>query len=236
MQKLLRALWRRLHIRLNRVLLPLAARPFMRQSALPLEKLGTDYGGWIVPPGAIAADWVCWLAGVGEDISFDLALIARCGVQAHAFDFTPRAVRHVAKAAAGQSRFVFHPVGLWREDTHLQVWAPQDPKHVSYSALNLQGTQTSMEVNVRRPASLLKELRQSKLDLVKLDVEGAEYAVLDSMLADGLLPQVLCVEFDQPVPLWRTVAILWRLHRAGLRLVAVDAWNHTFVQRHLLAA
>ena len=38
-----------------------------------LERLGTDYGGWIVPQNMhLSSDSVMYSAGVGEDISFDL--------------------------------------------------------------------------------------------------------------------------------------------------------------------
>ena len=33
------------------------------------------------------------------------------------------------------------------------------------------------------------------LDLLKMDIEGAEYAVLDDMLQSGILPDQLLVEF-----------------------------------------
>jgi hypothetical protein len=36
-----------------------------------------------------------------------------------------------------------------------------------------------------------------KIQILKLDVEGAEYAVLKNILDTGLLPEVLCVEFDE---------------------------------------
>lgn len=36
-----------------------------------------------------------------------------------------------------------------------------------------------------------------KLDLLKIDIEGAEYEVLNSIIEDGLDIKVLCVEFDE---------------------------------------
>jgi hypothetical protein len=42
-----------------------------------LVRLGSKYGGWIVPATLVRPDSVCYCVGVGEDISFDLALIER---------------------------------------------------------------------------------------------------------------------------------------------------------------
>ena len=44
-----------------------------------VTRLGSAGGGWWVPRRHLSADSVCYLAGVGEDISFDLALIDAFG-------------------------------------------------------------------------------------------------------------------------------------------------------------
>ncbi len=33
--------------------------------------------------------------------------------------------------------------------------------------------------------------------LVKIDIEGAEYGVLESILKSGNLPEIICVDFDE---------------------------------------
>ena len=35
------------------------------------------------------------------------------------------------------------------------------------------------------------------IDILKLDIEGSEYAVLGNIVESGLLPNVLCVELDE---------------------------------------
>ena len=45
------------------------------------EFLGSDYGGWCICPENLTADSVVYSFGVGEDISFDLALIERFGLR-----------------------------------------------------------------------------------------------------------------------------------------------------------
>ena len=205
-----------------------------RSPALGLRKIGSDYGGWIVPTALVAADWVCYCGGVGEDITFDLGLIEAFGCEVHAFDPTPRAIAHAAERGADEPRFRFHPVGLWSEDTTLRFFAPRDPTHVSHSVVNLQRTSDYFEAPCRAVPGLMAELGHDRIDLLKLDVEGAEHRVVESVLGAGIRPAVLCLEIDQPVrprALWRTVR---RIRGAGYDLVAVDHWNLTFVQRDLV--
>lgn len=56
-----------------------------------LEKIGSSYGGWIVPIQLIKPDWIFYSAGVGEDITFALGIIERFSCHVFAFDPTPRA-------------------------------------------------------------------------------------------------------------------------------------------------
>jgi hypothetical protein len=65
-----------------------------------LTRIGTAYGGWSIPAGAISRDSVCYLAGLGEDASFDLSLIESFGCTVHAFDPVPEAARYAATVAA----------------------------------------------------------------------------------------------------------------------------------------
>lgn len=169
--------------------------PIRRETGL--KRIGSTYGGWVVPLRALHPEAICYCAGAGEDITFDLALadIHKCNV--YTFDPTPRAVAHVHRVANQNPRLKFFPVGLWDSEQMLKFYAPQDPSHVSHSALNLQRTQSWFEAPCRPLANIMREIGHSHIDLVKLDVEGAEYRVLDSMLDNHIFPKVLCVEFDE---------------------------------------
>lgn len=197
---------------------------------LGLEKIGSGYGGWIVPTRRMTADWICYCGGVGEDITFDLGIIERFGCAVYAFDPTPRAIAFVTSHAADQARFVFRPVGLWSEDTSLPFFAPRDPSHVSHSAVNLQRTDTFFEADVRSIPTLMRDLGHERIDLLKLDIEGAEHRVIRSLLDAGVRPTVVCLEIDQPVRPWTFWRTVRRIRRAGYDLVAVDHWNLTFIR------
>src|SRR3546814_15009346 len=80
----------------------------------------------------------------------------------------------------------------------------------------------------------MAELGHDRLDLLKVDVEGAEQEVIRSMLASGIRPTVLCMEFDQPAPWQRIATTVRRIRKAGFRLVSVAGWNFTFVQEQAL--
>ena len=214
---------------------PLTGLGIQRETGL--EKIGSDYGGWVVPTARLFEGAICYCAGVGEDITFDLELVERFGCEVHAFDPTPRAIEHVRKHADGVAGFHFTPVGLWGRDEVMRFFAPADPSHVSHSVLDLQKTGHGFDAECRRLTSLMSVRGHDRLDLLKLDIEGAEYETLSALLADGLDVAVVCVEYDEahhPRDAGHRRRIrdsAAELVAAGYRLVHVDGHaNYTFVR------
>jgi FkbM family methyltransferase len=212
----------------NRVLtsgLPLLKRP---RATGDLVRLGSSYGGWWVPTSALTPGATAYCAGAGEDITFDLALLAR-GLKVTTFDPTPRAVAYVATVApVDNAAFRFEPIGWWDSKTELRFYAPKNPAHVSHSAVNLQGTEDYFSAPVDTVRSIAHRLGDDNVALIKMDIEGAEYRVLESLLREGPRPEVLCIEFDQPAPVRRTMAAVHSLQRAGFDLLRWDGFNATF--------
>lgn len=207
-----------------------------------LERLGSDYGGWYAPTFDLGSNSVVYSAGLGLDISFDKALIERCGCSIHGFDPTPASIDFVAEQFKEQSLsplFRFKPVGLWDSETNLQFFAPKTRGWVgSYSALNLQGTEEreSISVPVKPLSSLMQENGHTMIDLLKMDIEGAEYRVINEIIEKNIPIRWLCIEFDQPVPFWTTNRALQRLKESGFQLCKVDRWNFVFRNQNLVKA
>jgi FkbM family methyltransferase len=193
-----------------------------------LLKLGTpNYGFWVIPSSLLGPDSVCYLAGVGMDITFDLALIERFGCTVYAFDPVPAAAQYVAEAARHEPRFVFSPVGLWSSDTTLPFHGPATPGWISHSATDLHSTDVVFEARVRSVRSLMTEHGHDRLDLLKLSVEGSEYEILDSLDRDGIRPRILCVEFAQPAPKGAQEVAYDKLMAAGYSTVASRIANRS---------
>jgi FkbM family methyltransferase len=194
-----------------------------------LVRLGSRYGGWWVPRSVLRPGAVAYCAGAGEDVTFDLALLEH-GVRVTTFDPTPRSVAYVNSLRVEGGHFRFVPVGWWNDNTELDLYAPRDPAHVSYSALDLQATGQSITVPVRRVATLARELGDTALDIIKMDIEGAEMAVIPDILSTGPMPRVLCVEFDKVRPLRDVISLIRRIKRAGLLPAHSEGRNVTFVR------
>ncbi|MFD1658048.1 FkbM family methyltransferase [Streptomyces caeni] len=190
-----------------------------------LERLGSVYGGWWVPTDLITGDSLVYAAGVGEDISFDLALIRRFGCEVWAMDPTPRSIAFAEGVT--EPRWHFLPNGLWRENAVVHFHPPVDPAHVSHSATEVRGRGPGFDAQCHTLATFMKMAGHQRVDLLKMDIEGAEEPVLDRILAEGPLPRVLCIEFDTPQGPWSLRRRLRRLENAGYVIRHAEARNYT---------
>lgn len=230
---------------------------------LPLERPGTGYGGWIIPQQFLHARSVVYLVGAGEDVSFDVAVADRYGCAVHIVDPTPRAQAHVellinnlsqgrptplqntpsghypdAHPATAQLLH-FHPTGLWNKQEILRFYEPANPEHVSHSLVNLQKTEKFIEVPVMRLSQLMRENGHTHIDLLKIDIEGAEYTVLETLTEDQLDVKVLCIEFDESAAhhhdskyMDRIEGALQRLYQYGYRILAKEPHCHNYTLAH----
>ncbi len=216
--------------------------PSLRYSLLsiPTQRLGSKYGGWIVPAKLLDGDSICYLAGAGLDISFDEALARTYGCKACVLDPTPAAADFVwhrieaikAEEPAVAARLNFIAVGIWDTDTELKFYKPKDDTHISHSLVNLQGTSDYIMVPVRTLRTHMQQFGHHRIDLLKLDIEGAEYAVIQNLLENAIDVRCICVEFDEyhsPQDarfLQRIQQTINALVSAGYSVVAVEKNGH----------
>lgn len=182
---------------------------------------GARSGVWVVDPRPLHGGSVVWSAGVGDNVAWDLAMIARFGCTVHAFDPTPRALAWL-RTQTLPAGFVLHPVGLAAHDGEQRFVAPAKPHDVNFRPAADPGEPSGViQAPVRRTATLARELDHDRIDVLKLDIEGGEYDVLPDLLASGPLPLQLLVEFhhgQDGIPFAATADAIAALRRHGYRL------------------
>ncbi len=191
-----------------------------RQLRTETLTLGRPEASWTVCPSHLPPTSTVYCLGVGEEISFDLELIQRFGVTVHAFDPTPRTIEWI-KAQTLPAGFVFHPLGVAARDGTARFLPPPNPGHISHSLIERATPWPAIEVSVHRLTTLLRMLGHERIDLLKMDIEGAEYDVIRDLLDSGISVGQLLVEFHHR---WREVEIectkktIRELNHAGYRI------------------
>ena len=152
-RKRLRAWRRRAEAATVRAMRRVVLRHAEPPAALGLEKIGSGYGGWIVPTAAIRPelDLLRRRRRRGHHVrprAHRARRLRRVRLRPDASRGRPRGGR----TPRDEPRFRFMPVGLWSEDTTLRFFAPRNPKHVSHSVVNLQRTKDVLRGAVPEPA------------------------------------------------------------------------------------
>lgn len=163
-----------------------------------LTRDGSEYGGWWYDSKTIKDGAVIYSFGLGEDTSWDEALIRR-GASVYGYDPTPRSAAYVNSRQElnnGPGFFYHTAEGLWTEDTTLTFTLPDNPTHVSLRAGEHDSKQGTILLKVNSLSNFLIANGHSKIDILKIDIEGAEYDFLEQLLEMNFFPfDQLLVEF-----------------------------------------
>lgn len=144
---------------------------------------GTEYGGFYVAGEKLNEDSIIYSFGIGEDNSFDIALISKYGCKVYAFDPTPKSIKWV-QDNVDEPRFVFLPYGIDDKTGTAKFLLPKNDNYVSGSVIkqNNVDENKSIEVPMKSFEDIVKELKHDKIDVLKMDIEGSEYKVIESIL------------------------------------------------------
>lgn len=144
---------------------------------------GTEYGGFYLPKDLSIQNFIIYSFGIGEDLSFSEAMIDRGGT-VYAFDPTPKSIKYVKEHKLFENtNFHFLPYGLSDKNGKEKFNLPIRSEWVSGSVISHQyvNDKNVIEVEMRTIRTIMKELNHSHIDILKLDIEGSEFKVMNNI-------------------------------------------------------
>lgn len=200
-----------------------------RQVKRSCVNYGNRFADWTFCPDKLDEHSVIYSFGVGEDVSFDLRLIDHYQLQVHGFDPSPRSIEWVE----GQNlsdKFHFHPYGLAAKDGTITF---SEPVEANIHSLKIsdpaEGKDAGLKTHrlpVHRLTTLMEKLGHDRLDILKMDIEGAEYEVIEDILSSKVSITQILIEFHhrfRDVGIGKTRRAVSRLNEAGYRIFNVSA-------------
>jgi FkbM family methyltransferase len=188
---------------------------------------GNSYGGFFVNPDLLHPDAIVYSFGIGQDTSFDDAIIQKHNCHVHGYDPTPKSIEWIAQRTDLSPKFHFHPVGLDKETgiTHFNL--PKNKEHVSGSIINHQNVDENnmVEVQMKSLIDIVSENNHSHIDVLKMDIEGSEYCVIESILNSSIEIRQILLEiherfFDDGIE--KTKELLNSLHQHGYKVFGIS--------------
>ena len=156
---------------------------------------GNGYGGFYVDPTLVPDQAIVYSFGIGEDISFDKAIISKHGCKVYGFDPTPKSINYVKNNETPES-FYFHPYGIGEKTEMVTFHLPKNKDHVSGSVYDhkLVDEHNSVEVLLKEFNEIVSEMGHDHIDVLKMDIEGSEYVVMEGILKSGIPIKQILVE------------------------------------------
>lgn len=193
---------------------------------------GSTYGGWAILKNSLNEHACVISVGIGEDASFDLSLIEKYRCQIFAFDPTPKSCEWVRNNIVS-TNFHHESIALGESDGTIRLYMPKKTHHVSASCRQSEHTQDNyFEAPCLRISTLLSRYGcGERVDVLKMDIEGAEYGVIRDMIKSGaykLIDQLL-IEFHHHFSnfsISETLEAVAILEQAGLRIAWVSDSGH----------
>jgi FkbM family methyltransferase len=181
---------------------------------------------WTIVTRGLHPDAVIYSGGVGEDITFEQELIRKFGVKVHIFDPSPVATHTITRA--NNDSLLFRPVGLAASTTaKFTIGGGTD----SSTWLKAGGSETLPCTSLAHEMAINGH---DSIDLLKIDIEGFEYEVLEACFAENIPIRQICVEFHDffpEIPKARTKAMIRTLESQGFDLIHRHRHDHTFLRR-----
>jgi FkbM family methyltransferase len=198
-------------------------------------------GAWAVWPQILGPQSVVYSFGVGDNINWDLKMIRRFGLTVHAFDPTPASIAWIARQQL-PPQFIFHDCGISNFDGALDFYPPKRRGGTHFSQERRGGPldrRPPVRGRVERLSTIMQRLGHQRIDLLKLDVEGAEFEAIPNLIDSAVAVDQLLVEihYQFPARSFRVaIDLVQQLKRYGMQCLHVSprGYEFSFVRRELV--
>lgn len=206
-----------------------------------LAKPGADQG-WMVCSDLIPRGGIVYSFGVGANVAWDVAMIEQFGTEVHAFDPTPESIAWVAQQQL-PAKFHFHDYGIAAFDGTMNFYPPKKPGRMHFSQdpqKYNRPDQPRIAGRVLRLSTIMKRLGHSRIDVLKMDVEGTEFDCVPNLLQSGIEIGQLLIEVHYHHPtrsFGEGLRLLRQIEAAGFACFDISprGLEFGFVNRRLIS-
>ena len=206
-------------------------------SKIDTAKLYGDDHGWVIDYSRIVPESIIYSVGVGSNIDFDLALIKELKTEIFAFDPTPRSIDWVKEQDLPEE-FKFYPLGLGSKDGEMEFFPPSRESSTHFSPIDRYNNKNveTIKAPVKSLKSISQELGHKTIDILKMDIEGAEYDVIDNLKDQEVEINQILIEFHhmyKGISLEDTRSAIDKLNSLGFELFHISDRTYEFSFRKI---
>lgn len=163
---------------------------------MTFEMQGTQYGGWMLDLEKVPEGSTVISAGIGEDISFDLALIHKKNCKIIGIDPTEKSHKYVESRKDITNFFLIKKALADIDGDVVKMYRNSNPNHVSESVMPDHGGVNNFDSYLCKTVSLESLFEKyENISVVKMDIEGSEYDLINNLKSVPESVKQFCIEF-----------------------------------------
>ena len=221
----------------------------IREQRLPdgYTRFGSKYGGWWINTQSIDKYPLLIDCGLGEDISFPTAFLKQypegnvVGV-----DPNPRSLEYSRRHCPPGMKII--DAAFWSSNNEpIIFYLPRSQEQLPQGADGVSGSLDGtheyvidgekIETQTINLEAILNQVRRDKCNILKLDIEGAEYELINNLINNKHIHLVeqLLIEFHHDVTHHTkkdTDNTIEKLKQAGFRLMHTESRNYIFQRQN----
>lgn len=133
------------------------------------------------------------LGGYKGQWASDIFAMYRCRI--HIFEAVPKFAARIAERFRKNARITVHANGLAGKTERMKIKVAADGSSV-FSTKEFKADEGDEEISLIRAADFFEQNALKKVDLMKINIEGGEYDLLEHLLDTGLIRQIVDVQIQ----------------------------------------
>lgn len=187
------------------------------------SKFGVDSPYWI-DTSKLSEHSIIYSGGAGKDISFEKELSKKFNCKIFIFDPTSTGIRTMKNN--GDKNIYFEKLALIDYTGKINLSEPQKTEGSFSFGGNIEFPCTSI-------GDFMKKQNHKKIDLLKIDIEGAEYRVINDIIKNKIPVNQIAVELHhrfKNIGYLKSIKLFISLKRAGYKLTYKHIDDYTFIR------
>ena len=157
---------------------------------------GDEFAGFYLNDELVNESSIVYSFGIGQNVSFDKSLIAKFNCSVFGFDPTPKSISWV-KSQELPERFKFFNFGIGKQTEDTSFFLPVNDENVSGSIAKHERVSESKKISVHMKSikDIMYRLGHTHIDVLKMDIEGSEYEIIEELVKSNIPINQLLIEF-----------------------------------------
>tara|TARA_Y100000816_G_C26077478_1_gene567369 strand:- start:622 stop:1491 length:870 start_codon:yes stop_codon:yes gene_type:complete len=174
-------------------------KKFTKENLDQLDDINiVNIGNYLLNKKLLNNSSIIYSFGVGENLNFEKKVSDLYDCKVYCFDPTSLAINFIKNEKFNKNNIFFEPYGIWIEDGKVKFYEQEinQDGNTGGSITNLFETENYTLLDCYKLSTLMKKNNHSKIDVIKLDIEGACIEVMNNFLKDNILPNQIVAEFE----------------------------------------